>query len=134
MCLNKVTLIGYTGNAPTVLKKKNNDTFVRFSLATTLKYTDAEGHQQQKTQWHTVYANKGQGTALATHLQKGALLAVIGEIRYSTWKDEKTGQTRHAAGIYASDVKFLGKKPTPKEEAPSASAQQDAEMEYEMML
>ncbi len=59
---------------------------------------------------------------------------MIGEIRYSTWKDEKTGQTRHAAGIYASDVKFLGKKPTPKEEAPSASAQQDAEMEYEMML
>ncbi len=134
MCLNKVTLIGYTGNAPTVLKKKNDGTFVRFSLATTLKYMDAEGHQQQKTQWHSVFANKTLGTALAAHLQKGALVAVIGEIRYSTWKDEKTGQTRYSAGIYASDVKFLGKKPAPKDEAPSTSAQQDAEMEYEMML
>ena len=134
MCLNKVTLIGYTGKVPKVLKKKNNDTFVRFSLATTLKYTDAEGHQQQKTQWHNVFANQALGTALAAHLQKGALVAVVGEIRYSTWKDNQTGQTRHAAGIHASDVKFLGKKPAPEEEASETSAQQDAAMEYAMMV
>lgn len=134
MCLNKVTLIGYAGNEPKVLKETKNGKFVRFSLATTLKYTDKQGNQQQKTEWHTVYANNGRGTALAAHLQKGALLAVVGDIRYSKWKDNETGQTHHAAGIHASDVKFLGKKPAPEEEAPNASAQQDAEMEYEMMI
>ena len=40
MCLNKVTLIGYAGDVPKVLKETKNGKFVRFSLATTLKYTD----------------------------------------------------------------------------------------------
>ena len=132
MCLNQVNLIGYAGNEPKVLKETKNGKFVRFSLATTTKYTDKEGHSQQKTQWYTVYANNGRGTALAAHLQKGALLAVVGELRYSKWKD-KDGQTHHVAGVHAVEVKFLGKKPAPKKEAPQKSAAQDAEMEYELM-
>ncbi len=133
MCLNQVNLIGYAGNAPQVLKENKQGKFVLFSLATTTKYMDKEtGQLKQKTEWHTVYANNGRGTALAAHLQKGALLAVVGEIRYSKWKD-KEGQTHHVAGIHATKFKFLGKKPAPKEEAPQASAAQDAEMEYELM-
>ncbi len=35
MCLNQVTLIGYAGNEPEVLKETKNGKFIRFSLATT---------------------------------------------------------------------------------------------------
>ena len=43
MCLNQVNLIGYAGDAPKVLKETKQGKFVRFSLATTTKYTDKQG-------------------------------------------------------------------------------------------
>lgn len=51
MCLNQVTLIGYAGDAPKVLKETKQGKFVRFTLATTTKYTDKKGQLQQKTEW-----------------------------------------------------------------------------------
>ena len=134
MCLNQITLIGYAGNTPEVLKETKSGKFVRFSLATSKKYTDEQGNLQQISQWHTVYASNGRGTALAAHLQKGALLAVIGELRYNQWKDKKTGETRYSAGIYADDVKFLGSKPAQKNEAPDASTQPPADMSHDILL
>jgi single-strand DNA-binding protein len=134
MCLNQVTLIGYAGNAPEVLKETQNGKFVRFSLATTKKYMDEQGHPQQTTQWHTVYASNGRGTALAAHLQKGALIAVTGELRYSEWKDKKTGESRFSAGVYADDVKFLGSKSVSKNEAPESIMQPAAEKSQDIPL
>jgi single-strand DNA-binding protein len=121
MCLNQVTLIGYAGNEPEVLKETKHGKFIRFSLATTKKYTDEEGHPQQMTQWHTVYASNSRGTALAAHLKKGALVSIVGELRYNEWKDKKTGETRFSVGVYADDVKFLGSKLALKETAPNAA-------------
>lgn len=121
MCLNQVTLVGYAGNKPEVLKETKYGKFIRCSLATTKKYTDEEGHPQQMTQWHTVYASNSRGMALAAHLKKGALVSVVGELRYNQWKDKKTGKTRFSAGVYANDVEFLGSKPAPKETAPDAA-------------
>ncbi len=134
MCLNQITLIGYAGNAPEVLKETKNGKFVRFSLATTKKYTDEEGHPQQATQWHTVYASNGRGTALAAHLQKGALLAVTGELRYNQWKDKKTSEIRNSAGVYADDVKFLSSKSASKDEAPQASTQPLVNEDHDISL
>jgi single-strand DNA-binding protein len=134
MCLNQVTLIGYAGNEPEVLKETQHGKFIRFSLATTKKYTDEQGHPQQMTQWHTVYASNGRGTALAAHLKKGALVSVVGELRYNQWKDKETGKTRTSAGVYTSDVKFLSSKPASKDEPPEASIPESAEIGDDILL
>lgn len=49
--VNKVILVGNLGQDPEV---KNNGNLVKFSLATSSKFTDKSGQKQEKTEWHKI--------------------------------------------------------------------------------
>ena len=53
---NKVQLIGNLGNAPEVRTTETGKKLVRFSIATSETYKNAEGEKVKETQWHNIIA------------------------------------------------------------------------------
>ena len=98
--MNKVILIGNLGSDP---EKKEKCT--KFSLATSDKWKDKEGEQQEKTEWHQIVCFGKLADTTAEYLKKGRKVAVEGKISYS--KYEKDGQTRYSTSIVANNVLFL---------------------------
>lgn len=49
-CLNKATLIGYLGADPEIRTLPGGARVATFALATTRRWTDREGAQQERTQ------------------------------------------------------------------------------------
>jgi single-strand DNA-binding protein len=129
--LNQVQLIGVLGKNPEILKEDKSGCFVRLSLATNKKYTNADGETVQDTQWHTVYLNNGTGKYAASYLKKGGKVLVLGELRKHQWKDKKD-QVRTSIAVYAKECRTLTAKLQEKEED-VAVAEEDNSADDEMI-
>jgi single-strand DNA-binding protein len=80
MYQNRVTLIGFLGNAE-VRTTKNQTSFTVLSLATKRSWKDREtGERQSQTTWHRCIVFGKLGEFAAT-LTKGAHVQIEGEIR-----------------------------------------------------
>ena len=67
--VNKVILLGRLGKDPEVRNFQNGGKVVNFSLATSERYKDRDGNQQEKTEWHNVAIfNERLGAVSYTHL------------------------------------------------------------------
>ncbi len=111
--LNKVLLIGYTGNKP-VVSENNYDT-VKFSLATHEGYYDKQRDERvNKTTWHKVISfNKNINAILLKYVEKGSYLLVEGKIETNEWVDDqgvKKYITQIVLGPFNSNVVLLGEK------------------------
>ena len=112
--MNKVTLIGYLGDAPLFGETTKSKTpYGRFSLATYQAFKDRNGDKQERTDWHRVSAFAGLARSLQ-RLQKGDLVAVHGHLRTDTV--EKDGEKRTFVGVIATEIKFLKLKDKPRPE------------------
>lgn len=83
MSVNKVILKGRLGQDPV-----NNKGVVKFSLATSEKWKDKDGNQQEKTQWHNVVSFGKQAEVIEKYLKKGMELVVIGKLEYNKHEDK----------------------------------------------
>ncbi|NDC88816.1 MAG: single-stranded DNA-binding protein, partial [Bacteroidetes bacterium] len=54
--LNKAMLIGNLGQDPEIKYSANGLAICNMSIATTERYRDREGMEQEKTEWHRVVA------------------------------------------------------------------------------
>jgi len=103
--INKVTLMGNVGDDPRVNQINDTLKVARFPLATNEVYTDKEGNQVQKTEWHTV-----------VFWNKGIPLYVEGKIQSSSWED-KDGVKRYSWEINGDNFVFIdGKREEVKED------------------
>jgi single-strand DNA-binding protein len=108
--LNKVILIGNLGADPEVRSTSNGSRVATLSLATSRRWKNQSGEQQEKTEWHRVilWNNKGSGLAdlAEKYMKKGDKLYVEGSIEYRSWQDRE-GQTRYTTEITAREVIML---------------------------
>jgi len=79
--MNKVILIGRLGNDPEVKEGKGYK-LCKFRLATSKKYKNKQGEQQEETQWHQVSVSNKLADLCSTYLSKGDQIALEGEITY----------------------------------------------------
>ena len=87
--LNKVFLIGYLGADPDIRNTKNGDPIANYRIATTKKWRDADGEQQERTEWHTIVVfNKHLSSIAEEYLHKGSLVYVEGELQTRKWTDK----------------------------------------------
>jgi single-strand DNA-binding protein len=107
--LNKVTLIGNLGNAPTVQTLEGNVKVAKFSLATTESYKDSNGQNQSSTDWHNIVLWRGLADLTEKYLHKGSLVYVEGKIKTRNY-DDKEGQKKYVTEIVAEQVILLDKK------------------------
>ena len=105
-CLNRATLIGYLGADPEIRTTPGGARVAQFSLATTRRWTDADGKPKEKTQWHRVAvwdSLPGTFGFVETYVRKGDRVFVEGEIDYRSYED-RDGVTRWATEIRGSEV------------------------------
>ena len=105
--VNKVILIGNLGRDPELRYTKGGQAVANFSIATNEKWTDKEGAQQERTEWHRIVAWGKTGELCAQYLAKGRSTYIEGRLQTREYED-KEGIKRYTTEIVAQNVTFLG--------------------------
>jgi single-strand DNA-binding protein len=96
MDLNRITIIGRLGRDPEARTLPGGQSVVTFSVATSEKWKDKGGAQQERTTWHPVQVwGEGLGRTMMQYARKGARIYVEGSVRIRTYQD-KNGHERMA--------------------------------------
>ena len=107
LCKNRITLIGFIGQDAETRSTPNGNHFTRLSLATSSSWKDnGNAEYKTRTEWHRVICwNKL--ADWASTLQKGAYIAVEGELRYREYTPNDSDRSVRVAEIYATSVLAL---------------------------
>src|SRR5690625_3778231 len=120
--LNKVHIIGRLGSDPEVRHTKTNIAVATMSVATTERFKDRNGEQQEKTQWHRITAWGRLAEICQKYLKKGSLAYFEGPIETQEWTD-KEGVKRYTTQIKALNMQMLDSRgkaePDTPREAPA---------------
>lgn len=119
-------VVGHLGRDPEMRYLPSGTPVTSFSIATTRKWSDAEGQPQEKTTWFRVSVFGKQAEVCNQYLAKGRLVLVAGEIDASAWSDKTTGEARASLELRARTVRFLGGRGE-RVEGPEAPAAEDEE-------
>lgn len=104
---NRVMLLGNLGADAELRYTQSGTPILKFRLATSESYLDANKVRQERTEWHSVVMWGKRGEALARHLNKGSRIFVEGSLRTSSYED-KEGQKRYRTEVFASEIVFAG--------------------------
>ncbi len=108
--LNKVLLIGHLGADPEIrYLPKSGKAVANFRMATNEVWTDPEGKQQERTEWHRIVAFGRLAEFCGEYLAKGKQVYVEGRLRKREWTDQN-GQRRFTTEIIAQSIILLGAK------------------------
>jgi len=77
------------------------------SLATSEKYKDSAGNQQEQTEWHSLVIWKKLAEIANEYVRKGSQLYIEGKITYRKW-ETKDGEKRNSTEIVVLHMKILG--------------------------
>ena len=119
-----VTVIGHLGRDPEMRYTSSGVAVTNFSVATSRKWTDAAGTQQERTTWFKISAWRKLAEVCNQYLHKGQLVMVEGEIDASAWTGQD-GTAKATLELTARTVKFLSK---------GGEAQQEAAAEDENVI
>jgi single-strand DNA-binding protein len=107
--INKVTLVGNVGEAPRFNQLENKLMVAHFPLATNEEYTDKEGKEVKKTEWHRITVWNKRAEVAKNHVKKGDTLYVEGKIQTSSYED-KEGVKRYSTEIICDNFMFLSSR------------------------
>ena len=105
--LNKASLIGNLGADPEVRSTQTGTRVATLSIATSRRWSDRSGQQQEKTEWHRVVCWDKLAEIAERYLKKGDRVYVEGPIEYRQWEGQD-GQTRYTTEIRAREMIMLG--------------------------
>jgi single-strand DNA-binding protein len=128
--LNKAQIIGRLGNDPEVRYTGNGDCVATLSVATSERWKDKQGEQQEHTEWHRVVLWKRLGEIAGEYLKKGSLVYIEGRLQTRKWTDQNQVD-RYTTEITAREMKMLDSKgdseakPAKQEAKPAEQAELD---------
>jgi single-strand DNA-binding protein len=105
--LNKVLLLGNLGKDPEVRYTGSGKAVATFTIATSQRWRDQDGNDQERTEWHRVVAWGRLGEVCGEYLSKGKQVFIEGRIQSREWEDEN-GNKRTTVEIIANDMIMLG--------------------------
>jgi single-strand DNA-binding protein len=106
---NKVQLIGNLGANPEVKTLQGGKKLVKFSIATSESYKNAEGKKIKETQWHNLVAWNKTAEIAEKYLRKGSEVAIEGKLVNKNYTD-KEGNKKYSTEILVNEVLMLGSK------------------------
>ncbi|MDQ7011728.1 MAG: single-stranded DNA-binding protein [Mariprofundaceae bacterium] len=118
--LNKVMLIGNLGADPETRYTQDGTCVCNIRLATTEKFKNRNGEQQERTEWHRVVLWGRLGEIANQYLRKGRQVYIEGKIETRKWQD-KDGNDRYTTEIRALNMQMLGGRGGEGGERPPAS-------------
>lgn len=115
--LNKVMLIGHTGDDVKMIHFEGGNCIGRFPLATNEVYTNkTSGEKVTNTEWHNIVVRNKAAEICERYLKKGDKVYIEGRLKTRKWQDEQ-GNDRYSTEIQCTDFTFL----TPKSESENYS-------------
>ena len=78
-----------------------------FSIATTDKWKDKSGEQQERTEWHRIATFNKLAEICGEYLKKGSQVYIEGRLQTRSY-DDKDGQKKYVTEVVAEDVILLG--------------------------
>ncbi len=104
--VNKVILIGNLGQEPELRYTGSGTAVCNMRLATNESYTNRDGEEVQKTEWHNVVAWGRLGEVCNEYLDKGSQVYFEGSLQTRSWED-RDDNTRYTTEIKAQEMMFL---------------------------
>jgi single-strand DNA-binding protein len=119
--VNKVILVGHVGADPESRYTPSGTAVVNLRMATNEVWRDAEGNDQDQTEWHRVVL-WGKSAEFATnYIKKGQLVYIEGRLQTRTWED-KNKIERRTTEVRAIMITPLGGLKAGTEEAEDIQA------------
>ncbi|UZO81684.1 single-stranded DNA-binding protein [Aquimarina sp. ERC-38] len=116
--LNKVMLIGHTGDEVKMHYFEGGNSIGRFPLATNDSYMNkTTGERVTTTEWHNITVRNKAAEICEKYLKKGDKVYIEGRLKTRKWQDDK-GNDRYSTEIQCTEFTFL----TPKGENQSSGA------------
>jgi single-strand DNA-binding protein len=139
--VNKVILLGRLGKDPETRNFQNGGKVVNFSVATSERYKDRDGNQQERTEWHNVAIfNEHLAGVAEKFLRKGAQVYLEGQLQTRKWQDQ-SGQDRLTTEVvlprFGGALTLIGGKgdgggEAPANDAPRRSVAEDRALDDEI--
>ena len=92
--VNKVFILGNSGQEPQIKVFDNGDQITTFSIATSDQWTDKNGEKKESTEWFTCVAYRQLAKIAADFIRKGSKVFVEGRIKTRSWEKEGVKQYR----------------------------------------
>ncbi len=108
MSVNKVILVGNLGKDPELRYTPSGTAVCTFSLATTDRFKNKQGEQQDRTEWHNIVVWSGLAEVCGKYLVKGKQIYIEGRIQNRSY-DDRDGNKRYITEIVASEMQMLGR-------------------------
>ena len=105
--VNKAILIGNLGSDPELRYTASGQAVASFSIATTEKWKDKEGQNQENTEWHRIVLWARQAEIAKEYLKKGSSVYIEGRIQTRSYED-KDGIKKYITEIVGQRMQFLG--------------------------
>lgn len=107
--VNKCIILGNLGRDPEMRYLPSGEAVANLAVATTEKYKDKQGQQQEATEWHRVSFFGKVAEVCGQYLKKGSQVYVEGSIRTRKYVD-KDGVEKYATEIRGDRMQMLGGK------------------------
>ena len=105
---NKAFLLGNLGRDPEVRSLPSGQPVANFPMATSRKWRDREGNQQEQTEWHQIVCFGRLAEIAGQYLTKGKQVFVEGRIQTRSWDDRTSGEKRYRTEVVADNFQMLG--------------------------
>jgi len=109
MNLNKAMIIGNLTRDPELRNTPSGQNVVSFSVATNLIWTDQNGQQQKKVEFHNIVAWRKLAEICAKYLHKGSKVYIEGRLQTTDWAGQD-GIKRRRTDIVAENMIMLDSK------------------------
>ena len=109
--INKVILIGNLGQDPEMRYTSDDTPIANLSLATSETWKNAQGQQQEKTEWHKVSIFGKTAEIAGEYLRKGSQVYIEGKLETRKWQNQN-GQDQYTTSVvvqgFAGKMQMLG--------------------------
>ena len=109
MSVNKAIIVGNLGSDPELRHTTPGTAVCNFSVATSERFKDRGGEQQEKTEWHNIVAWRNLAEICSSYLHKGKQVYIEGRIQTRSY-DDRDGNKRYITEIVADQMVMLGSK------------------------
>ena len=109
MSLNRATLIGRLGKNQETRYMPNGEAVTNCTLATSYRWKDKNGEQQERTDWHNLVFYRRIAEVAGEYLKKGSQIYVEGRLQTRKWQD-KENNDRYTTEIVCDEMLMLDSK------------------------
>ncbi|MEJ2520250.1 MAG: single-stranded DNA-binding protein [Desulfuromonadales bacterium] len=108
MAVNKAILVGNLGKDPERRYTPSGTAVCTFSLATTERFKNKQGEQQERTEWHNIVAWGPLAEICGKYLNKGKQIYCEGRIQNRSY-DDRDGNKRYISEVVINEMQMLGR-------------------------